>query len=59
MNFITSEKKDKVTTITLNRPDKFNSFNREMAWELHAALDEAEAQRLLRRRRGLARLTAA
>lgn len=42
MSFITSEKKDKVTVITLNRPDKFNSFNREMALALHAALDEAE-----------------
>lgn len=42
MSFITSEKKDKVTVITLNRPDKFNSFNREMALELHKALDEAE-----------------
>ena len=42
MSFITSEKKDKVTVITLNRPDKFNSFNREMALALHGALDEAE-----------------
>ncbi len=42
MSFITSEKKDKVTVITFNRPDKFNSFNREMALALHAALDEAE-----------------
>lgn len=42
MSLITSEKKEKVTVITLNRPDKFNSFNREMALELHAALDEAE-----------------
>lgn len=42
MSYIKSEKKNKVTFITLNRPDKFNSFNREMALELHAALDEAE-----------------
>ena len=42
MSLITTEKKDKVTVITLNRPDKFNSFNREMSLELHAALDEAE-----------------
>ena len=28
--------------IKLNRPDKFNSFNREMAFELHNALDNAE-----------------
>ncbi len=42
MSLITTEKKDKVTIITLNRPDKFNSINREMALGLHAALDEAE-----------------
>ena len=42
MNFITTEKKEKVTVITLNRPGKFNSFNREMSLELHTALDEAE-----------------
>ncbi|MBP7810190.1 MAG: 2-(1,2-epoxy-1,2-dihydrophenyl)acetyl-CoA isomerase [Bacteroidia bacterium] len=42
MSLITTEKKEKVTVITLNRPDKFNSFNREMSLELHAALDEAE-----------------
>lgn len=45
MNFILTEKKDKITYITLNRPDKFNSFNREMALELHKALDEAEADK--------------
>jgi 2-(1,2-epoxy-1,2-dihydrophenyl)acetyl-CoA isomerase len=42
MTFITTEKIEKVTLITLNRPDKFNSFNREMALQLQAALDEAE-----------------
>src|SRR4051812_8080912 len=42
MSLILSEKKEKVTVITLNRADKFNSFNREMALALHAALDEAE-----------------
>jgi len=42
MNLILTDKKDKVTILTLNRPDKFNSFNREMALQLHAALDEAE-----------------
>ena len=42
MSFITIDKKDKVSILTLNRPDKFNSFNREMALQLHAALDEAE-----------------
>lgn len=42
MSFILSEIQDKVIVITLNRPDKFNSFNREMAFQLHAALDQAE-----------------
>jgi 2-(1,2-epoxy-1,2-dihydrophenyl)acetyl-CoA isomerase len=42
MNFITSEQKNNVLIIKLNRPDKFNSFNREMAFELHNTLDNAE-----------------
>ena len=42
MNFITSEQKNNILIIKLNRPDKFNSFNREMAFELHNALDNAE-----------------
>lgn len=42
MSFILSEIQDKVMVITLNRPDKFNSFNRDMALQLHAVLDEAE-----------------
>ena len=33
---------DSVARITLNRPDKFNSFNREMALELQAALKDAQ-----------------
>lgn len=32
--------KDNIAVITLNRPDKFNSFNREMALALQQALDE-------------------
>lgn len=42
MSFILSEIQNKVMVITLNRPDKFNSFNREMALQLHEALDKAE-----------------
>ncbi len=43
MSYILSELKDKVMVITLNRADKFNSFNREMALELQSVLDKAEA----------------
>jgi 2-(1,2-epoxy-1,2-dihydrophenyl)acetyl-CoA isomerase len=42
MPFIISNTKQQVCYITLNRPDKFNSFCREMAFELHAALAAAE-----------------
>jgi 2-(1,2-epoxy-1,2-dihydrophenyl)acetyl-CoA isomerase len=42
MSFILSDIQNKVMVITLNRPDKFNSFNREMALQLHEALDKAE-----------------
>lgn len=40
-SFILSEHKNGVAVIRLNRPDKFNSFNREMALALHKALDAA------------------
>jgi len=40
MSFIISEVIDNVCLITLNRPDKFNSFNRKMALELQSALDD-------------------
>lgn len=43
MSYILSKLQDKVMVITLNRADKFNSFNREMALELQDALDKAEA----------------
>ena len=48
MSFVTSELKNNVVIITLNRPDKFNSFNREMAFELHDALDNAEKNEAIR-----------
>lgn len=41
MSSILSEQNGLVKVITLNRPDKFNSFNREMALALHAELDKA------------------
>ena len=42
MQPILFEIKDNVGVITLNRPDKFNSFNREMALLLQDVLDECE-----------------
>ena len=42
MSYILSQLQDKVMVITLNRADKFNSFNREMALELQHVLDKAE-----------------
>ncbi len=43
MNSILVEQKGQIAWLTLNRPDKFNSFNRQMALDLHTALDKAEA----------------
>lgn len=48
MSFIVSEIQDKVMLITLNRPDKFNSFNREMALQLQDVLDKAERDEAVR-----------
>lgn len=42
MNYIQTEKKGNVLSVKLNRPDKFNSFNRDMALQLIQVLDEAE-----------------
>jgi 2-(1,2-epoxy-1,2-dihydrophenyl)acetyl-CoA isomerase len=39
--FIKTEIEGSVLKVTLSRPDKFNSFNREMALEMQATLDEA------------------
>jgi len=37
-----------VGIITFNRPDKFNSFIREMAFDLHARLDECQSNKDVR-----------
>jgi 2-(1,2-epoxy-1,2-dihydrophenyl)acetyl-CoA isomerase len=42
------EVKDSIAFITLNRPDKFNSFNREMALLLQDALDECASSSQVR-----------
>ncbi len=48
MSFILSEQKQNVLLLTLNRPDKFNSFNREMALQLISELDKAEKNESVR-----------
>ncbi|HEY6162255.1 MAG TPA: enoyl-CoA hydratase-related protein [Bacteroidia bacterium] len=42
MSFIRYEVKGKVAVIILNRPEKFNSFNREMALQMQQALNDAD-----------------
>jgi 2-(1,2-epoxy-1,2-dihydrophenyl)acetyl-CoA isomerase len=42
MSSILFEIKDSIAFITLNRPDKFNSFNREMALSMQQKLDECK-----------------
>ncbi len=44
MSLILSEQKDQILTISLNRPEKFNSFTEPMALELQKALKEAGSE---------------
>ncbi len=48
MSFILTEVDGSVLKITLNRPDKFNSFNREMAFQMQSALDKAATDSTIR-----------
>lgn len=48
MTFIKTEIDESVMKITLNRPDKFNCFNREMALQLQSALDKASTDKTIR-----------
>jgi len=48
MSSILLEIQDNIAIITLNRPEKFNSFNREMAMTLQQQLSEAGADRSIR-----------
>lgn len=48
MNSILLEIKNGVATITLNRPEVFNSFNREMALQLQDTLDACETNDAVR-----------
>ena len=45
---ITTDIKDSVMTLTLNRPDRLNAFNRLMMDEMVAALDMADAEDAVR-----------
>jgi 2-(1,2-epoxy-1,2-dihydrophenyl)acetyl-CoA isomerase len=48
MSPILFEIKNSIAFITLNRPEKFNAFNREMALTLQQKLDEANADKSVR-----------
>ena len=48
MSSVLFEIKNEVAYITLNRPEKFNSFNREMALQLQAHLDACAADAVVR-----------
>jgi 2-(1,2-epoxy-1,2-dihydrophenyl)acetyl-CoA isomerase len=46
MESVYFEKKDSIGLITLNKPDKLNSFNREMALLLQKILDECKSKEI-------------
>jgi 2-(1,2-epoxy-1,2-dihydrophenyl)acetyl-CoA isomerase len=46
MPSILFETKDAVAFITLNRPEKYNAFNREMALQMQQALDECTSKNI-------------
>lgn len=48
MDFIINTVENNVSIIKLNRPDKFNSFNREMALQLQGVLDKASIDKTIR-----------
>jgi 2-(1,2-epoxy-1,2-dihydrophenyl)acetyl-CoA isomerase len=48
MQYIIFSIEDAVARITLNRPDKLNAFNRDMAMEMQSCLDEAATLREVR-----------
>jgi len=48
MSFILSEIKNNICFITLNRPEKMNAFNKEMAFQLQAILDDASENKMVR-----------
>ena len=48
MSSILFDVKDSIASITLNRPGKYNAFNREMALELQEKLDECKTSKNVR-----------
>jgi 2-(1,2-epoxy-1,2-dihydrophenyl)acetyl-CoA isomerase len=46
MSFILFEARNNVAIITLNRPEKLNSFNREMALQMQQALDDCRGREI-------------
>lgn len=48
MDTVLYEVKDNIAYLTLNRPEKYNAFNREMALSLQSKLDQAEGDELVR-----------
>ncbi len=48
MSSILFEIKNSIAFLTLNRPEKFNSFNHEMVLSLHKRLDEANEDKSIR-----------
>ena len=48
MSTILFDVKDNIAVITLNRPDKYNAFNREMALKLQEKLDECKTSKNIR-----------
>ncbi|MEJ7736201.1 MAG: enoyl-CoA hydratase-related protein [Chitinophagaceae bacterium] len=48
MSFVLCDIKDSVATIILNRPEKFNAFNRAMALQLQQVLDDCSLKKEVR-----------
>src|SRR5687767_7967077 len=48
MSSILFDVRDNIAIITLNRPDKYNAFNREMALELQEKLEECKTEKNIR-----------
>ncbi|GEM_PF-6956328 len=47
MSFVLFEVKSNIGYITLNRPDKLNSFNREMALQMQEKSDGGQAWKIM------------